>query len=244
MENTNSNPGKMNFLLGLFVGVAVVSVIGFLVMLGVVFNDDKPEVAAGTQAPIVVDNNAPVVPDTNQPEQPSAPVPAINDSDYVKTGSDAKVVIIEYTDFECPFCLKHHATMNQVLSAYGDNITYVMRHFPLSFHQNAQKAAESAECAGEQGKFYEMGEFLFKSNSDESMSVDTFKGFAKDLGLDTAKFNTCLDTGKFTQKVNAQAASGQAAGVDGTPATFINGQLVSGALPFDNFKQIIDSLLQ
>lgn len=242
MENTNANPGKMNFLLGLFVGIAAVSVIGFLVMLGVVFNDGGSEATAGTEAPIIADNLPPTGDD--QAEQPSAPVPAISNNDYVKGGANAKVVLIEYTDFECPFCLRHHNTMNQILAEYGDQVKYVLRHFPLSFHPNAQKAAEAAECAGEQGKFYEMCDALFKSNEDQTMGLEKFKAIAKELGLNTSTFNSCLDDGKYAEKINSEAAAGQMAGVDGTPATFINGQLVSGALPFENFKDIVDSLIE
>ncbi len=228
---------KTNFFLGLFVGMAILSTLAFFTLLIVVFNDKD------TVVPVVnADENAVVAPEED--EAPAAPVVGVKDNEPFKGGKDAKVTIIEYTDFECPYCLRHHATINQIISTYGNKVKYVLRNFPLSFHANAQKAAEAFECAAEQGKAYEMSDELFKANENDNMSVDTWKSLAKKLGLNTSKFNDCLDSGKYESKISTDIAEGGAAGVSGTPATFVNGQLVSGALPFESFQQTIDALLK
>lgn len=229
---------KTNFLLGLFVGMAVLSTIAFFTLLIVVFsNKQEVNLAANAEEiqPAVEQNaDAPV----------GQPIPAIRDSESFKGGEDAQVVLVEYTDFECPYCFRHHATMNQVIAEYGNKIKYVLRHFPLGFHPEAQKAAEAFECAAEQGKAYQMSDYIFDANEASEMSVAKWKEGAKTLGLKTSQFNDCLDDGKYAGKVQQDVSEGSASGVDGTPATFVNGQLVSGALPFESFTQIIDQLLQ
>jgi len=111
----------------------------------------------------------------------------------------------------------------------------------LPFHQYAQKAAEAAECASEQGKFWEMHDKLFAKQ--EKLTEADLKGYATNLGLDTTKFNTCLSSGQFTDGVQADMELGQGMGVNGTPSFFINGKFVSGAQPFASFKAIIDAEL-
>lgn len=237
-EEQKSNPAaKTNFLLGFFSGIALISVVAFFVLLIVVFSN-KQAVDLGAKAE---EKDKPAA---EKQEPQAASVPAVSDADYYVGNKNAKVVLIEYTDFECPFCLKHFETMKKIKDTYGDKIKVVARHFPLSFHVNAEKAAEAAECAGEQGKFWPMYDALFAANAAKNMSVVQWKNEAKKIGLNTTKFNECLDSGKYANKIASEIASGSAAGVDGTPATFINGQLVSGALPFEQFKTIIDGLLK
>jgi len=240
------NTSKINFLLGLFAGMAGVSVIGFIVMLFIVFGStggaDLALQAGAQNNPANV--NQPVAEDTNVVPDYD-PVKPITDTDYVKGNKNAKVVLIEYTDMECPYCLRHHATIKQIVEKYGSRIAYVQRHFPLtSINANAQKAAEAVECAGEQGKYYEMVEKVFEANQNKNMGIDTWKKAATALGLNASKFADCLDNGKFASKISQSAAEGAAAGVEGTPATFVNGQLVSGALSFETFTGIIDELLK
>ncbi|PIR93269.1 hypothetical protein COT99_01700 [Candidatus Falkowbacteria bacterium CG10_big_fil_rev_8_21_14_0_10_43_10] len=178
----------------------------------------------------------------NQPvAQEAAPIDGENE--YVKGNKEATVDVIEYSDFECPYCLRHTAAMDQIFNDYKDKIRVVFRHFPLSFHAEAQKAAEASECAGEQGKFWEMHDKIFKANEAKNMSVAQWKTEAKNLGLNTAQFNACLDSGKYADKIKKQTAGGQAAGVTGTPATFINGQMFSGAVGYDTLKQAIEKEL-
>jgi len=214
--------------------MAVISIIGFIAMMGIVFsNDSEVNIAAEAQ---VVDDNTPTQ------TAPLANLPGLSDSDYVTGNPNASITIIEYTDFECPFCFRHHVTSNQLLAKYGNDVKYTLRHFPLSFHPSAQKAAEAYECAGEQGKPFEMADKLFALNEAGTMSVSTFKAAATELALNTSEFNTCLDSGKYESKVTTQASVGAAAGITGTPATFINGQLLEGALPLESFEEIINSL--
>ena len=111
----------------------------------------------------------------------------------------------------------------------------------MSFHPEAQPAAEAGECADEQGKFWEMHELIFKNQA--TMSTASYKKWAEQIGLDTNKFNECLDSGKYTQEVLDDFAYGSSVGVSGTPAFFINGILISGAQPYQVFKQIIDAEL-
>ena len=243
-EETQKSPNKVNFLLGLFVGMAGISAIGFFALLIVVFSQGQ-QVNLAAQANT---DTAQVAADTNQPadaqaQPPAGPVPGITADDHVLGGKDAKITLIEYTDFECPYCAKQFDTTTQLVKDYGDKIKFVVRHFPLSFHPNAQKAAEASECASEQGKFWQMYDAIFAANKAKDMSVDKWKAEAKKIGLNTTQFNSCLDSGKYANKISQQAAGGGSAGVDGTPATFVNGELVSGALPVDSFKGQIDKLL-
>ena len=226
----------MSFWLGFFAGLAVVSLIGFSIMLGMFLKGEPTE--AGT-------NNAPVVenPNDTAPEQQVLPVRAISDEEYVLGDRNAKVQIIVYDDFECPYCLRHNDTMKQIRSTYGDKVAITYRHFPLSFHDNALKASEAAECAGEQGKFFEMIEQLFVDNENGTMGVAQFKKDAVTLKLNASQFNECLDSGKYESAIYAQQEEGFSFGVNGTPGTFVNGQLVSGAVPFAQFQTAIDSIL-
>lgn len=187
----------------------------------------------------------------NQPSQPTAPTPTpiidmtgLVDDDSVKGDADAPVTIVEFSDYECPFCARFYSqTYGQIVSEYIDTgkVKLIFRDFPLSFHQQAQKAAEAAECAGEQGKYYEMHDMLFEDGVVGG--IPTFKGYAQDIGLDTTEFNTCLDSGAMASEVQKDFLDGQKAGVRGTPAFIINGKLVSGAQPFTVFQQVIDAEL-
>jgi protein-disulfide isomerase len=124
------------------------------------------------------------------------------------------------------------------MRVYGDKIRLVYRDLPLPNHKNAPKAAEAAHCAGEQGKYWEMHAKLFANQ--RALEVPALKGYAKDLKLDQAKFDKCLDSGATAAIVEESRKVGNEAGVNGTPAFFVNGILISGAQPFDAFKEIID----
>ena len=178
------------------------------------------------------------------PNQPTLDTASLTDDDAVKGDANAPVTIIEWSDFECPFCERFYTqTLPSIQKEYIDTgrVKFVYRDFPLDFHQNAQKAAEAAECADEQGKFWEMHDLLFENGV--SGGVSAFKKYASDLGLDTGKFNDCLDSGKMASEIAKDLQDGARAGIRGTPGFIINGQLVSGAQPFENFKQIIDAEL-
>ena len=188
----------------------------------------------------------PIAPDvpSAQPPAPTVDMDSLVDDDSVKGDSDAPVTIVEFSDYECPFCARYVVqTYPQIVEKYIDTgkVKYIFRDFPLSFHQQAQKAAEAAECAGEQGKYYEMHDTLFDSGVEGG--VTSFKQFASDIGLNTAEFNTCLDSGAMASEVQQDFLDGQRAGVQGTPAFFINGVMVSGAQPFSAFEQVIEAAL-
>jgi len=160
----------------------------------------------------------------------------------VKGPAGAPIEIIEFSDFQCPFCLRANPTVEQVLKTYGDRVRFVYRHFPLGNHPNARPAAEASQCAAEQGKFWEYHDRLFANPS--KLSDADLKQHAAALGLDAAKFNGCVDTHKYKAQVDADMQAGEEAGVNGTPAFFVNGRMLSGAQPFDQFKRLIDDELE
>jgi protein-disulfide isomerase len=153
----------------------------------------------------------------------------------------ATVTMIEFSDFECPYCSRAAATIKQVQQAYAKDLRLVFRHFPLAFHQNAPKAAEAAECAREQGKFWEMHDKLFETQ--KSLTVPDLKKRAAELGLNAQTFGQCLDSGRQAARVKKDTAEGETYGVKATPTFFVNGRLVSGAYPYEYFAQLIDSEL-
>lgn len=153
----------------------------------------------------------------------------------------AKVEIIEFSDFQCPFCQRAHPTVQQVLKTYGDRINLVYRHYPLPNHPDARPAAEAAACAAEQGKFWEYHDQLF--GNPNRLSDPELRQHAVALGLDSTAFNACVDSRKHKSLVDADIAAGDAAGVTGTPAFFINGRALEGAQPFETFKRVIDEEL-
>jgi protein-disulfide isomerase len=158
------------------------------------------------------------------------------------TGPDgAKVKIIEYSDFQCPYCSRAAQTMKQVVEIYGEQVQLTFRNFPLSFHQYAQKAAEASECANLQGKFWEMHDKMFANQN--ALTDAHLKAYAVELGMDADKFNSCLDSGEMKAEVERDFQDGTALGVQGTPGFIINGEHISGALPLAQFQEIIDKKL-
>lgn len=156
--------------------------------------------------------------------------------------ADAPVTIVEFSDFQCPFCSRAESTLQQIRTIYGDKVRVVYRNFPLPFHEHARKAAEAAACAADQGKFWEMHDRLFANQ--KSLGVEDLKAHARAIqGIDGAAFDACLDGGTKAALVEADIAAGKALGVSGTPAFFINGIELSGAQPLDAFKEIIDQEL-
>lgn len=167
----------------------------------------------------------------------------------VKGPKDAKVTIVEYSDFQCPYCARAHQTISeQVLKEYGDKVRLVHKNFPLGFHKWAEPAGIAAECAFEQdeGAFWKLYDYFF--NNQQQMTPENVKDKTLEAlagtKVDKAKFGDCYDNKKTLPKVQADTAEGQQVGVTGTPAFLINGRKLSGAQPFDRFKAIIDDELQ
>jgi protein-disulfide isomerase len=155
----------------------------------------------------------------------------------------APVTIVEFSDFECPFCGRLFPTLKAVENIYVDRIRIVYRQFPLRrIHPLAEKAAEASLCANEQGRFWEMHDSLF--GDQEHLTVDALKARAVSLKLDTAAFNACLDSGREAAAIDKDIAEGTKAGVTGTPAMFINGRMLVGAQPFAAIQAIIEEELQ
>jgi len=201
--------------------------------------------AVGGIAPL-----AQVVPSDSLPPPPPPPagdVPPVDPKiDHIQGDGNADLFVIEYSDFECPFCQRHHPTMQQLVKDYDGKVAWVYRHFPLGFHQNAEPAAIASECANELGgndAFWQFADLVFEKGFD-------FAAHAKEIGLNEAKFKSCIDSGKFKQFVQDQMNGGSQAGVDGTPGNIVynpktkKGEIVSGAQPVQNFKTVIDRMLK
>jgi protein-disulfide isomerase len=236
-------PLALQFMVGIVAAVAVVAAAAGINHAWPIFGESGggtstvsvalPTAAATAEAPVV--------------DMPVADAPT-------KGPADAKVQIVEFSDFECPYCAKFVTqTLPQILSTYGDKVLFAFRNYPLpaSMHPYAQKAAEAGECANDQGVFWQYHDLLFQNQTQLSALVqadptngvnqvaDQLKQYAASLSVDTAKFNQCLDSGADAEKVTSDASAMTdaltAAGVTrfGTPSFFINGKFTSGAYPFD-----------
>jgi len=154
----------------------------------------------------------------------------------------APVTIVEVTDFHCPYCKRVQPTLNEVLLKYPDKVKLVFRDFPIDqLHPNARKAAEAARCANEQGKFWPYHDKLMAGGTDAS--PEKLKEYAKEIELDAGAFEQCLASGKYRAAVQKDVDEGTRLGVNGTPAFFINGRMLSGAQPTDAFAKVIDEEL-
>ncbi len=226
----DGNPRAI-FVFGLVAGIALTYIGGDLIG-----SSSGRAVAAG-DTPVVAAGDAPAA-------APAAGVlAAVNDDDHVRGDlSKAKVVMIEYSDYECPFCERHHPTMQEIYSKYGDDIAWVYRHFPLSFHPEAVPAANAAECANEQGKFWEYTDALYENQ--DKLGTAYYGELADELKLKRSQFDDCVESEKYAAKIAADTASGRTAGVTGTPATFINGKMISGAVPTATITALIDAALK
>ncbi|WNG37853.1 thioredoxin domain-containing protein [Archangium violaceum] len=176
-------------------------------------------------------------------QQPEAPAQAYRKVDVPDDApsfgpKDAKVTIVEWSDFECPFCSRVGPTLKQIKETYAKDVRVVFRHQPLSFHPNAKGAAEASMAAHEQGKFWEYHDKLFANQ--RALDRASLEKYAQELGLNMNQFKAALDSGKFRAKVEADSAAGAAVGANGTPTFFVNGREFVGAQPFDNFKKIIE----
>ena len=166
----------------------------------------------------------------------------VEDSDPSIGNPKAKVTIVEFSDFQCPFCLRVAPTLKKIRAAYGDKVRVVWKDFPLTqIHPQAFKAGEAGQCAAEQGKFWEYHDQLFENQ--QALLPDDLKKYAAAVGLDTGRFNSCLDTSKRAEVVRDGVAQGTRLGINSTPTVFVNGRRVDGAQPYEVFAAAIDEEL-
>jgi protein-disulfide isomerase len=164
------------------------------------------------------------------------------DKGFVRGAKDAPVTIVEFSDFQCPYCKNATATVKQIVDKYQGKVRWVFRDYPIAnLHPAAPKAHQAARCAAEQGKFWEYHDVLFEKSPRQS--PEDLKQYAKDLKLDPAVFADCLDSGKQEAEVNRDIQDGARLGVTGTPTFFINGRQLVGSQPLTAFQKIIDSEL-
>lgn len=176
-------------------------------------------------------------------------------TDHIRGAPDARITLIEYSDFECPYCKRFHPTAQKLVNAYNGRVNWVYRHFPLGFHNpGAQKEAEASECAAELGgnkAFWRFADSIYERtrSNGNGFPVSQLTPLAAKLGLDEARFRDCLDSGRHAAKVKRHIQEGEAAGVRGTPGNFLvdhkTGRIVAiaGARPFEDVKRAVDGLL-
>lgn len=242
--NNRNNQKQLNISIP-----AAIIIAGFLVALGVVAANyfSKPElsksaVIGGAVDKAVKDENIEL---DDRSDNSQAIQVNVSENDQIRGNFDAPITIIEWSDFQCPYCSSFHETMKKVMENYPNNVRWVYKHFPLdSIHPYAREAAEASECAAEQGNFWEYSDELFaRQSSIQSGGKDFLRQAAADIGLNTTKFNQCLDSGKFASKVEADYQAGLEIGVRGTPGAFLNGRELGGAVPFEQLKSYIDALI-
>jgi len=178
---------------------------------------------------------------------------AIAPGDYYRGNRDAKIVFIEYSDLECPYCKRFHSTMKQVIDGYGDHVLWAYRHFPLGSHPNAQKASEAAECVGKysgDNAFWEFTDLYFSRTTSNGYGFPTanLAALATEVGADQGTIQGCIDSGEMVESVASDFQAGIDSGVTGTPGTILiepdgQSQVLSGAIPYEQMKQIIESSL-
>ncbi|MFB6212576.1 MAG: DsbA family protein [Candidatus Magasanikbacteria bacterium] len=236
MQNTNSkNNGLQNYILPISILIAAIMISGSLLYTSMS--------KAGSKKPA----------DSNQKKKKITGTPSainkVTKDDHVKGSLDAPVKVIEYSDFECPFCQRFHPTMEKIKKEYGDKVAWVYRHFPLPrLHPSAKKAAEASECvASLQGEdaFWSFADKLF-ANQDQ-LGSGAIEKYAQEVGVEKSKLNQCLDSDKFVDLVNKHKQNAAKAGARGTPYTILvsDGKYVpiNGAQPYSRVSQEIDKLL-
>jgi protein-disulfide isomerase len=176
-------------------------------------------------------------------ESPAKPVEVDVSGAPAQGPANAKVTMVEFVDFECPFCGRYaRDTLPRLRREYGDRIRYVSRQFPLDIHPNAERAALAAQCAADQDRYWPFHDVLFKHQ--EALGKPDLAGYARQAGLDMDSYESCIHDPDTEAHIQHDIADGRRYGVTGTPAFFINGRLVSGAQPFAQFKSALDAALE
>lgn len=201
--------------------------------------------AARTLSDVAIERPAPDIEDAKEGAkdiQPGEATLEVDEDDHVRGESNAAVTLVEFSDFQCPFCSRFHQTITQALDEYQTQVRWVYKHFPSdAIYPQARFAAESSECAAEQGKFWEYNDALFENQSQ--LSELYYPQLALDLGLNVDSFNECVSSRKYKDKVEKDYQLGFQLGVRGTPASFINGELLVGAIPYSSLQLVIEKAL-
>lgn len=191
----------------------------------------------------------------NRPQPTPPPVEPIKQDDRIRGNPKARIFLVEYSDLECPYCKRFHPTAQKIADEYKDQVAWVYRHFPLDqLHSKARKEAEAPECAaelaGNEG-FWKMIDKIYEvTPSNNGLNLDDLPNLASQVGLDQGKFKGCLDSGKYSTRVESDYQSGIRSGVQGTPGNFLldtktgKSILLGGALPYEQLKPTIDELLK
>lgn len=228
----DANP-KHAFIFGIIAAIAVLGLSGTIIFGLMYFNGSK--------------NNTAKTGSTVDTGNPAIKLADVSDKDHIRGNQDAPITIIEYSDTECPFCKSFHPTMKKLLTDYPTQIRWVFRHFPIEqLHSKAPAEANAVECANEQGKFWEFLDKLYEvTPGNDRLDPAQLPVIAKAVGVsDMNKFNDCVSSSKYSSIVQADQQSGLDAGVQGTPASFINGEPVYGAVPYAQLKAGVDKLLK
>ena len=251
-------PSKVAFFSGLVAGIMAFATIGFVLLLVGGMDLSKLSfgggngVGFGAKKPAVANGNANVnAPAANKLDQ----LPPITKDDHVRGDlSKAKIALVEYSDYECPFCKSFHPTLQAVAKKYGNDVAWIYRYFPLSFHQNAEKEAEAAECVAQLGgntAFWNFSDKIYERTTSNGLgfALTALGPLAKEVGVDQKKFQACLDSGKNAKLVADEQAGGEAAGISGTPGTIIitkdgKTDMVNGAQSLSTVEGQIDALLK
>lgn len=255
--STNNVQNKKSVPTGMIVAlVVVVAVAAFFA--GSYFSNLNSDVVTQSELNDAISKLESKIESVQQaPSLPPQPVKISLDNDPIRGDPNAPITIIEFSDFQCPFCARFHVqTLPLLLEEYIDagKVNLVYRDFPIqSIHPNALPAAVAAECANEQGKYWEYHDTLFEKQSawsglDSSGAVSTFSQYATDVGLEQQQFDSCLGSGKYLEEVQGDLSDGRDYDITGTPGFFIgNDQIgfvkINGAQPFDSFQRIIDAQL-
>lgn len=241
---------KLTFIFGLVTGIAATALVGALVILPKAYSSDSKKTAGTTTTTTTTPTPTDTAPQKFNDVKP------VSDDDYIRGNKNAKLTLIEYSDYECPFCKSFHPTMLQVMDEYKDDIRWVYRHFPLSFHVNAPKQAEAALCIGKLDgaeKFWDFTDKIFERTAagGTGFALTDLGPLAKEIGVDQTKFQTCLDSGEMAARVAAETADGTTGGVSGTPSTLLvdtaTGKTIAGipgAYPLAQVKTAIDDALK
>ena len=230
---------KTSFILGVILSFLAICTIGFFILLATVLGNDK----ADNQIADKNDNinqQADVRQEDTNPSVGAKNLKPITDQDHVRGSKDAPIKLVEFSDFQCPYCGKVHPTLQQLVDDYSGKVTWVYKHFPV-ISPDSRKVSEASECAAEQGKFWEYTDGLYANQS--LINQDYLSQLASEIGLNQDKFDKCLSSGKYASKVAEHEQEARSVGVTGTPGIYVNDVLIKGAVPIEQFRQVIDSML-